>query len=78
MRIARVNVYLPDELADQARREGLNVSALAQDAIEQSLLQSSTSSWLASLAQMSSHTATHADVIEALDAVRKEAPTRHG
>ena len=78
MRMARVNVYLPDELADRAKRAGLNVSALTQDAIRRSLSQDSTDAWLASLAQLPSHSATHENVIEALDAVRNEASTRHG
>ena len=37
MRMARVNVYLPDELASGARDAGLNVSALTQEAVRQAL-----------------------------------------
>ena len=33
MRMARVNVYLPDELAEASRAAGLNVSRIAQDAL---------------------------------------------
>ena len=33
MRMARVNVYLPDDLAEAAKKSGLNVSALTQEAI---------------------------------------------
>src|ERR1051326_1516100 len=31
--MARLNVYVPDDLAERARRAGLNISALAQAAI---------------------------------------------
>jgi len=31
------NVYLPDDLAEAARREGLNVSALTQEALASGL-----------------------------------------
>ena len=35
--MARRNISLPDDLDDQARREGLNVSALAQRAVAEEL-----------------------------------------
>ena len=35
--MVRVNVYLPDDLAEQARIADLNVSRLAQDAIRLAL-----------------------------------------
>jgi hypothetical protein len=37
MHMARVNVYLPDRLHEQAKRAGLNVSELSQAAIEEEL-----------------------------------------
>jgi post-segregation antitoxin (ccd killing protein) len=37
MRMARVNITMPDDLYDQARRAGLNVSQLAQRAIADEL-----------------------------------------
>lgn len=78
MRMARVNVYLPDDLAEKAKRAGLNVSALTQDAIRMTLAQDSTEVWLASLSQLPAHRATHQNAIEALDAIRDVAATRHG
>lgn len=51
MRMARVNVYLPDELADEARAADLNVSSLTQQAIREALNSSSMHTWLASLRQ---------------------------
>jgi len=35
--MARVNVYLPDDLADEIRLSGLNVSAVGQEAIRAAL-----------------------------------------
>ena len=32
LRMARVNVYLPDDLADEVRLSGLNVSAVGHEA----------------------------------------------
>jgi post-segregation antitoxin (ccd killing protein) len=78
MRMARVNVYIPDELADQAKGAGLNVSALTQSAISLALAAKSTDAWLDSLAASASSGVTHADALAALDAERDEAPTRHG
>jgi post-segregation antitoxin (ccd killing protein) len=37
MRMARVNISIPDELYDRARRAGLNVSRLAAGALEDEL-----------------------------------------
>lgn len=49
MRMARVNVYLPDDLAAQAKEARLNVSAITQDAIRSTLAASATDNWLAGL-----------------------------
>jgi post-segregation antitoxin (ccd killing protein) len=65
MRIARVNVYLPDDLAEKAKQAGLNVSALTQDAIRMTLAQESTEVWLESLVQLTPHSATHEYAIDA-------------
>jgi len=35
--MSRVNVYLPDDLAEKAKKAGLNISSLTQDAIRSSL-----------------------------------------
>jgi post-segregation antitoxin (ccd killing protein) len=52
MRMARVNVYLPDELATGARSAGLNVSALTQDAVRQALATRQTDAWLDGLVEV--------------------------
>ena len=50
--MARVNVYLPDELATEAREAGLNVSRLCRDAVEQALRAARNKAWLAALADL--------------------------
>lgn len=77
MHIARLNIYVPDDLAEQAKQAGLNVSAMAQDAIRKALEADSTDAWLASL-QPVAPTTSHGLVIEALDTVRDEPTTYHG
>jgi len=53
MRImARINVYLPDDLASEARGAGLNVSALTQDAVRQALNARRTDTWLGQVLEM--------------------------
>lgn len=47
--MARLNVYVPDELADQARAAQLNVSAVTQQAITTELDRHATDAWLATL-----------------------------
>lgn len=76
--VARLNVYLPDELAAAAKGAGLNVSALTQDAVRRSLAARSTDLWLATLKPTTPHRVAHDRILEALDAVRDEPPTRHG
>lgn len=52
MRMARVNVYLPDDLAAEAKRARLNVSAITQDAIRGTLAASSADTWLVGLTEL--------------------------
>jgi post-segregation antitoxin (ccd killing protein) len=47
--MARVNIYLPDDTAEAARREGLNVSRVCRDAVEAALRQARQRAWLAAL-----------------------------
>ena len=46
MRMARVNVYLPDELAREARDADINVSRLTQEAVTGALALHRTDLWL--------------------------------
>jgi post-segregation antitoxin (ccd killing protein) len=76
--MARVNVYVPDRLAEEAKKAGLNVSAITQEAISSALAERSTDAWLATLARRPRRRVSHQAVLAALDASRDEAPSRHG
>ncbi len=77
--MTRLNVYLPDDLAARAKEAGLNLSAVTQEAVRQTLAARSTDSWLSSTLQpVSTSTVTHDRALEAIDEARDEAPTRHG
>ena len=74
--MARVNIYLPDDLAKRAREAELNVSGIAQEALERALSINATNAWLESVLAdppLAGLGLTHADVIAALDEVRAEA-----
>lgn len=74
MCMARVNIYLPEDLATRAREAGLNVSGIAREALERELRVKEFDAWLARVrADPPLKSWTHADVIEALDQVRAEA-----
>lgn len=47
--MARVNIYLPDDTAEAARRQGLNVSRVCREAVEAALRQARQQAWLAAL-----------------------------
>lgn len=72
MRMARVNIYLPGDLAARARKAGLNVSGLTQAALEDALAQTDTDRWLERLEQLPRTQLSHEQVIEALDDARNE------
>lgn len=71
MCMARVNVYLPDDLARAAREAGFNVSSMTQQAVSDALARRSTDAWLDGLGTVES-ALTRVDVLDALDAVREE------
>lgn len=66
MRMARVNVYLPDDLADQAKDAGLNVSSLTQGAVRSALSAKGTSGWLRRVGALSPTGVEHEAVISAI------------
>jgi post-segregation antitoxin (ccd killing protein) len=70
--MARVNVYLPDELAEQARAAGLNVSHLTQEALRKELAGRQTSAWLERVQHLRPTGVAHDEVIAALHAARDE------
>lgn len=69
MCMARLNVYVPDELAARGRAAGLNVSALTQQAMAAALAGRQTDAWIATLRPARS-TVGLDDVLEALDEAR--------
>jgi post-segregation antitoxin (ccd killing protein) len=69
--MARLNVYVPDEMAERAREAGLNVSALAQAAIAAELARQATRAWLETIPTPHPEI-SHEAAIAALDAVRDE------
>jgi post-segregation antitoxin (ccd killing protein) len=71
--MARVNIYLPDDLAKRAREANLNVSAVAQAAIEDELQSRSLHDWLERVrARPPLKGVTHEEVIQAIDEAREE------
>ena len=72
MRMARVNVYLPNELADQAKDAGLNVSNLTQEAVRSALSAKRTGDWLDEVAALSPTGLGHEDVLAALQEAKDE------
>jgi post-segregation antitoxin (ccd killing protein) len=72
MRMARVNVYLPDDLAKEAKAAGLNVSNLTQAALRRALAVSRVDEWLADVTAMRPLGISHADVTSAVEAAKGE------
>lgn len=70
--MARVNVYLPDDLASQARAAGLNISRVTQDAVSGALARRETDRWLQQLDDLPVARVAHERVIEAIEQARAE------
>lgn len=72
MRMARVNVYLPDDLAAAVREANLNVSRITQDALAEALDERQTNRWLDDVARLRPTSVTSEQVRDAVDAARDE------
>lgn len=72
MRMARVNVYLPDELAAEAKAAGLNVSSLTQEALRSALATRRVDEWLDGVVSMRPLGISHQRVIDAVAAAKDE------
>ena len=70
--MARVNVYLPDELAAQARKAGLNVSGLTQAAIQSALTALRVDGWLDEVASLSPLDVDEQEIAAAVSAAKDE------
>lgn len=65
-------MYLPDDLADQAKDAGLNVSSLTQDAIRSALSASQTEEWLTQVGALSPTGTGHDAVMTALSEAKDD------
>jgi hypothetical protein len=73
--MARVNIYLPDDLARRAREAGLNVSGIAQEALEQRLQVQALGAWLAELRDrppLETSPVSNDELMEIMDEMREE------
>jgi post-segregation antitoxin (ccd killing protein) len=70
--MARLNVYVPDELAEEARDAGINVSQVTQEALRRSLAARRTSTWVARVRALPPLDVGHDEALAALDSARDE------
>ncbi|MGH7723654.1 MAG: type II toxin-antitoxin system CcdA family antitoxin [Candidatus Dormibacteria bacterium] len=76
--MGRVNVYLPDDLAEAAHAAGLNLSRLTQEATRRELQRTGVRGWLAEVSRLPPARVGHAAVQEAIDSAREELGGAHG
>lgn len=72
MRMARINVYLPDELARRVKGADINVSNVAQKALREALGETETNEWLDQLARLPATGIGHEDALAAVREARDE------
>jgi post-segregation antitoxin (ccd killing protein) len=70
--MARMNIYLPDDLAARARAAGINLSALARAAVEAELARSLTDAWLERVLSLAPTSVSRDEALEALDMARED------
>lgn len=76
MRMARVNVYLPDDLAAEAKAAGLNVSNLTQEALRSALAARRVDDWLDDIAAVRPLGISHPAVAEAVAGAKDDLANR--
>jgi hypothetical protein len=64
--MARVNVYLPDELVAELRTAGLNLSMVTRVAVHRELARSRTDAWLMRVSFERTPVLAHETVLDAL------------
>lgn len=74
--MARVNVYLPDQLAERAKLAGISISTVTQDALRHTLAAIDTDAWLDRLGRTPHAEIEHERVLAALDDARDELGAR--
>jgi post-segregation antitoxin (ccd killing protein) len=65
--MARISVYLPDEVAADARAAGLNISKLTRVAVQRELTRSDGWLWLRRIAWERTDLVFHDAIVEAVD-----------
>ncbi len=65
-------MYLPDDLADQAKDAGLNVSSLTQDAVRSALTTGQTEEWLKRVGKLSPTGIRHDAVMSAVSEAKDD------
>ena len=70
--MARVNVYLPDALAERAKLAGISLSAVTQDALNRALAAVDTDAWVDRLDRHDRAEVEHDRVLAALDEARED------
>ncbi len=71
--MARVNVYLPDDLAESVKLAGVSISAITQDALRSALAALDTDAWLDGLELLVSRAdIEHERVLAAIDEARED------
>jgi post-segregation antitoxin (ccd killing protein) len=70
--MARINVYVPDDLAARARAVGVNISGVTQEALRAALALVDTDRWLDELEHLSEADVPHEQLMRALDDARDE------
>jgi post-segregation antitoxin (ccd killing protein) len=73
--MARVSVYLADQLAEAVQVAGLDVSAIVQRALAAELDYRDTDTWLDQVGRLAPTKANHADVTRAVNETREELVT---
>ncbi len=72
MRMARVNIYLPDDLAREAKSAGLNISKITQEALRVELATHRVAAWLDGIVRLPPTGITHEQAMTALHEARAE------
>lgn len=69
--MTRLNVYVPDDLADRVRSANVNVSAVVQAALADELDRRATNTWLDALPPLHGRR-SHEAAVKALEEARDE------
>lgn len=69
-------MYLPEELAEEARAAGVNVSSVTQEALRRELSRRRSDEWLGRVKRLPRTSVTHKEVMAAVDEARSELETR--